>query len=359
MEGTLQILQIGDGQLDQPIHSGCPLPDDLHAITLNAHYDAFQKAVDAAIRDQVDLFLITGSLFNDLHDRRPAWFALQKFQQLRQAGIQIVWMVPTALGVDAKIDLMGPVHLVTPTESLQLQLADRSVVFHNGEFDTRELHAAHHNTLVQFDGRNIRVAANGHHQTAPRIALQATSASDQNSGAAHLWEIADTVRLTSMPTEVVAWKSETVQLNGCSWNEVLKEVHQRWDRLCSRPDRKLTLCDWTFEGTGPAWDSLLNISRSELRRHLAYGSQQHRIFPRMVQLIPSDQQEVAWSHSVPVHIAFHELNQFRSTPTPHLDFTIPSWASAMQSERVSRQVIPMMASRLESEWVHHPLQAAG
>jgi len=106
MGGTLQILQIGDGQLDQPVHSGCSLPDDLHAITLNAQYDAFQKTVDAAIRDQVDLFLITGSLFKDLQDRRPAWFALQKFQQLRQAGIQIVWMVPTALGVDAKIDLM-------------------------------------------------------------------------------------------------------------------------------------------------------------------------------------------------------------------------------------------------------------
>jgi len=197
------------------------------------------------------------------------------------------------------------------------------------------------------------------------MSLQATSASDQNSGAAHLWEITDKVRLTSMPTEVVAWKSETVRLNsqvnssGLSWNEVLKEVHQRWDRLCSRPDRKLTLCDWTFEGTGPAWDSLLNISRSELRRHLAYGSHQHRIWPRMVQLIPSDQQEVAWSHSAPVQIAFHELNQFRSTPAPSLDFATPSWASALQSERVSRQVIPMMASRLESEWVHHPLQAAG
>ena len=86
--GTLKFIHCADPHLDSPFSGLSEISSSLGDFLRKATFEAFRNAVDCAIRNEADCFLVSGDIY-DGEDRslRAQIFFLEQLKRLSDAGI--------------------------------------------------------------------------------------------------------------------------------------------------------------------------------------------------------------------------------------------------------------------------------
>lgn len=223
MGGALRILQVGELRLDNPLKGDfSSFPADVQAQILNAKFKAAEKLFAAAITEQVDLVLLTGSPTDPQGGSRPYWFLQQEFEQFAKHGIKVVCVEPTDnFYWPSEIHLPENVNVITRDQSIGFRLAANQppVEF---EWETSEASEAYDSRigfnlrLMEVGGQVTSVSYSAHENQSPKTLqvhrTQAESAQECDSFEGTLVEISPETGVTDSPIQSQTVRWETVDL---------------------------------------------------------------------------------------------------------------------------------------------------
>ncbi|MBT5019955.1 MAG: hypothetical protein HON04_14565 [Planctomicrobium sp.] len=245
MGGALRILQVGELRLNNPLKGDLSsFSAEIQAQILNAKFKAAEKLFAAAITEQVDLVLLTGSPTDPQGGSRPYWFLQQEFEQLAKHGIKVVCVESTdTFYWPAEIHLPENVNVITRDQSIGFRLAANQppVEF---EWETSETSEAYDSRigfnlrLMEVGGQVTSVSYSAHENQTPRTVEvhlpQPESPQECDSFEGTLVEVSPETGVTDSPiqSQVVCWESAKLIVSECqSFTSIQEQLDVELEKL--------------------------------------------------------------------------------------------------------------------------------
>jgi len=285
---SLRFVHAGDLHLEQPLGGIAELPEHLRELFVEAPFLAAEQVFETALAENADALFLSGDVANlELAGPRAMVFLSKQFQRLADHDIAVYWAGGNTDPPDAwpaSVELPENVHIfpVGRVQQIEHQRSGQTVARIQGvsrrQGDRLDDSGFHRDVQGLFTVGVAHGTAAAPGAEGDRVHYMALGGShhrqtvDQSPGVAHysgspqgrcpqepgphgctVVMVDDTgqVKLRFVPTDVIRWLSETVEITaGTDHESLLRLLQARIEKLQAKHPEQNLLVSWRIQGHG-------------------------------------------------------------------------------------------------------------